>query len=161
MSRFKRAVVGMLGVVLPDAWAEGLMRKEIEQLRAALADQVTDKLLEALLGGMSMAFLLLGGYRRNIKGFSGAYLFRTADGKVAAGARFGSGRMHLLTTEFAAYNVAVTFNDPPALRRFLFSSDQDVLASLLTNDVSVDGNLNYVHRFGFLARDLIARLGLA
>jgi hypothetical protein len=119
---------------------------------------LTDKFLEALLGGMSMAFLLLGSYRRNIKGFSGAYLFRTADGKVAAGARFDRGRMRLLTTELAAYNVAVTFNDPPALRRFLFSRDQDILASIMANDVSVDGNLNYVHKFGFLARDLIARL---
>ena len=68
--------------------------------------------------------------------------------------------MHLLTTEFAAYNVAVTFDDAAALRRFLFSRDQDILATLMANDVAVDGNLNYMHKFGFLARDLTTRLGL-
>jgi hypothetical protein len=149
-----------LAALLPERWARGLMRKEIEELRGALEGQLIDKFLEALLAGMSMAFLVLGSYRRNIKGFKGAYLFRTVKGRVAAGARFESGRMTLLPTEVPAYDVAVTFNDPAALRRFLFSRDQDILASILANDVSVDGNLNYVYKFGFLARDLTNRLGL-
>ena len=35
----------------------------------------------------------------------------------------------------------VTFANPRALRRFLFSKDQDVLDSLLANEVDVEGNL--------------------
>jgi hypothetical protein len=57
--------------------------------------------------------------------------------------------------------VAVTFKDPAALRRFLFSRDQDVLARILANEIAVDGNLNYVYKFGFMVRDLVHRLGVA
>lgn len=161
MSGFRQLSTRTLAALLPERWARGLMRKETDRLRGALEGQLIDKFLEALLAGMSMAFLVLGSYRRNIKGFKGAYLFRTAQGKVAAGARFENGRMDIVTGEVPAYDVAVTFNDPAALRRFLFSRDQDILASILANDVSVDGNLNYVYKFGFLARDLTGRLGLS
>jgi hypothetical protein len=161
MTRIKHFIIKWLAALLPDRWARRLMRKQIDQLRAALEGTLVDKFLEILLAGMSLAFLLLGSYRRNIKGFCGVYLFRTADGKVAVGARFQNGRMHVLSTEISAYNVAITFNDPAALRRFLFSRDQDILASILANDVSVDGNLNYIYKFGFLARDLVGRLGAA
>jgi hypothetical protein len=161
MTHIKHFFIKLLVMLLPDRWLRRLMRKEIEQLRGALEGTLIDKFLEILLGGMSVAFVFLSSYRRNIKGFSGAYLFRTADGKVAAGARFEDGHMQLLTTEVPAYDVAVTFNDPAALRRFLLSRDQDILASILANDVSVDGNLNYIYKFGFLARDLVSRLGVA
>lgn len=161
MTAIRSFFVRSLAALLPDRWARSLMRKEIEQLRGALEGQLIDKFVEALLAGMSMAFLLLGGYRRHIKGFQGVYLFRTATGKVAAGARFDNGRMRVLSSEVATCDVAVTFNDPAALRRFLFSRDQDILASLLANDVSVDGNLNYIYKLGFLARDLVRRLGIA
>jgi hypothetical protein len=56
--------------------------------------------------------------------------------------------------------VAVTFKDSAALLRFLFSHDQDILDSLLSNDVAVDGNVNYIYKFAFMARDLIGRLNL-
>ena len=57
--------------------------------------------------------------------------------------------------------VTVTFKDSAAMRRFLFSKDQDILASLLANEVEVDGNLNYIYKLGFMARDLTRRLGIA
>jgi hypothetical protein len=31
----------------------------------------------------------------------------------------------------------------------------------LANEVAVDGNLNYIYKFGFMARDLVHRLGVA
>jgi hypothetical protein len=58
------------------------------------------------------------------------------------------------------WNVRITFKDAPALHAFLFSKNQDILDSLLRNEVEVDGNLNYIHKFGFMARDLIRRLGV-
>jgi hypothetical protein len=58
------------------------------------------------------------------------------------------------------WDVKVTFKDAAALRAYLFSRNQDILDSILKNDVEVDGNLNYIYRFGFLARDLIHRLGI-
>ena len=46
------------------------------------------------------------------------------------------------------------------MNAFLFSRDQDILDSLLANDVELDGNLNYIYKFGFMARDLGRRLGV-
>jgi hypothetical protein len=31
----------------------------------------------------------------------------------------------------------------------------------LANEVTVDANLNYIYKFGFMARDLVHRLGVA
>jgi hypothetical protein len=45
------------------------------------------------------------------------------------------------------------------LRAFLLSKNQDILDSVLANTVEVDGNLNYIYKFGFMVRDLIRRLG--
>ena len=58
------------------------------------------------------------------------------------------------------WNVKVTFKDAPSLKQFLFSRNQDILDSLLTNTVEVDGNLNYLYKFGFMSRDLMRRLGI-
>ena len=161
MTRLKHFFLRLLSWFLPDHLRVRLMRKQIEDLRRAFAGALTDKFLEILLGGMSLAFLLLRGFRRNLTGFSGEYLFRTADGAVAAEARFANGRMEVLHEADNAYDVAITFKDPAALRKFLFSRDQDILASILANEVSVDGNLNYIYKFGFMARDLVHRLGVA
>jgi len=56
--------------------------------------------------------------------------------------------------------IRVTFKDWTALRDFLFFGDQDILDSLLENKVEVDGNPNYIFKFGFMARDLGRRLGV-
>ena len=161
MTRVMHFFLKLLSWFLPDRFCLRLMRRHIENLRHALAGTLTDEFLEILLAGMSLAFVLLRGFRRNLAGFSARYLFRTADGTVATGACFANGRMQILHKDDRAYNVAVTFKDPAALRRFLFSRDQDILASILANDVAVDGNLNYIYKFGFMARDLVHRLGVA
>jgi hypothetical protein len=161
MTRINHFLLKLLSWFLPDRLLLRLMRKQIDNLRCALEGTLTDKFLEILLGGMGLAFLLLRGFRRNLTGFSGRYLFRTADGAVAAGARFANGHMQVLHEEDRAYDVAITFQNPAALRKFLFSRDQDILASILANEVTVDGNLNYIYKFGFMARDLVHRLGVA
>jgi hypothetical protein len=161
MTRLKHFFLKLLSWFLPEHLRLRLMRRQIQDLRRALEGTLTDKFLEILLGGMCLAFLLLRGFRRNLVGFSGSYLFRTADGTVAAGARFANGRMEVRREEDKGYDVAITFKNPLALRKFLFSRDQDILASILANEVSVDGNLNYIYKFGFMARDLVHRLGVA
>ena len=160
MTRIKHFFFKLLSWVLPDRLCVPLMRKQIEKLKGALEDVLTTALLEILLDGMSLAFVLLRGFRRNLAGFSGKYLFRTANDGVARGALFAS-RMQVLRGEFTDYDVAVTFKDSAALLRFLFSRDQDILDSLLANDVAVDGNVNFIYKFAFMARDLIGRLKLA
>lgn len=130
-----------------------------KQLKEELFGQVTDKFLELLLSGMDLAFMLLPDYRKNIDHFSGRYLFRTSDGLVAASAIFNNGDMHVHEDAIEEWDVRITFKDAAALRAFLLSKNQDILDSVLANNVEVDGNLNYIYKFGFMVRDLIRRLG--
>ena len=57
-------------------------------------------------------------------------------------------------------NVTVVFKDADVLKRYLFSigQNQDILGLILANDVQLDGNWNYVHKFLFMVNDLIHRL---
>ncbi len=79
---------------------------------------------------------------------------------MAAAATFKDGDMKVHEEAVDDWNVCITFKDAAALNAFIFSRDQDILDSLLANDVEVDGNLNYVYKFGFMARDLGRRLGV-
>lgn len=133
-------------------WSKGLIEE--------LSGKVTDKFLECLLSGMDLAFFLSKGYRKNIKDFEGRYLFRTADNVVAAAATFKHGDMEVHKEAIDDWDVRVTFKDAGALNAFLFSRDQDILDSILANEVELDGNLNYIYKFGFMARDLGRRLGI-
>jgi hypothetical protein len=151
----------VVAAISPRSWLLRIVRRKARSLLAELEGVVTDKFVELLLVAMDVGFLLLPSYRRNLRGFAGGYLLRTADQRVAASAVFTPGRMFVHTTAIASPTVTVTFKDPAAFRRFLFSKDQDILQSLLANEVEVDGNLNYVYKLGFMARDLLLRLGLA
>ena len=138
----------------------------LRMLRTQLGGVATDKFLELLLKGMDFAFSvdsafwLFRGYQQNIKGFSGRYVFNTRDGRVAASAVFQDGDMMVHKEAIDHWNVKVTFENAQALRDFLFSKDQDIVTSLLKNEVEVNGNLNYIYKFGFMARDLGHRLGV-
>lgn len=126
-----------------------------------LEGEVTDDFLELLLHGMKLAFTLSGDYRQNLRGFRGAYVFRTADGTVAVSARFADGKMYVHTDALPEWDVKVTFETPQALWSFLLSKDQDILNSILRDEVTVEGNLNYVYKLGYMARELVQRLGIA
>ncbi len=113
-----------------------------------------DALLEILLHGMDIAFWMSRGYRRNIRNFAGRYLFRTQKDDVAASVLFDNGDMRVKKDAIQDWDVRVTFTAQAALMEFLFSENQDILNTLLKNKVTVEGNLNYIYRFGYLAKDL-------
>lgn len=128
-------------------------------LKEEFFGKVTDKFLELLLKGMDLFFSINSGYRKNIEGFRGRYLFMTADGAVAASAIFEDGNMKVKDDKIDDWDARVTFKNSKALRDFLFSRNQDILDSILKNEVEVDGNFNYIYKFGFMARDIAKRIG--
>jgi len=130
-----------------------------KSLKEEILGEATDKFLEMLLKGMDLAFFISGSYRKNIEGFRGRYLFKTADAMVEASVTFKDGDMKVNPDAIDDWDVMVTFKNHTALRDFLFSRDQDILNSILANQVEVDGNLNYIYKFGFMARDLAKRVG--
>ena len=150
-----------VAVISPRSWLAGILRRRARDLRAELEGKLTDKFVELLLRGMDLAFLLLASYRRNLRRFRGSYVLRTADGRVAVSALFADGRMTVRKEAVPSPTVTVTFASPAALRRFLFSKDQDILESLMANEVEVEGNVTYIYKLGYLARDLTLRLGVS
>lgn len=144
-----------------DDTAIAVVRRLLSGLPKELAGEVTDKFIELLLDGMDLAFRLSPDFRENLRDYRGRYLFRTADGAVAVSAAFQNGDMKVHKEAITDWNVMVTFKNAPALWSFLFSKNQDILDSLLKNEVEVDGNLNCIYKFGFMARELTSRLGIA
>jgi len=138
-----------------------LARLVNRRLKKELSAKATDKFLELLLSGMDLAFSISKGYRKNIEDFKAGYVFRTTDKRVSTAVSFKDGDMKVYEDEddIERWDVRVTFKDSQALISFLFSKNQDIVSSLLANEVEVDGNLNYIYKFGFMARDLVRRIG--
>jgi hypothetical protein len=159
-SNWQRNLLRPIPYVLTDWVGTRLLRLSNKALTREFCGQMTDDFFELLLRGMDLAFCLCKDYRKNIKDFNGKYLFRTIDGSVMTSAVFSNGDMKVLEHGIDDWDVMVQFKDAQALNRFLLSQDQDILNSLLKNEVEVHGNANYVYRYGFLARDLGRRLGV-
>ena len=159
-SRLKRTVLLPIRHLFSERVGGFVVRLLSKSLKRELYGMLTDKFLELLLKGMELSFCLSKGYRKNIEDFEGRYLFRTADNLVAASATFKDGDMEVHEEVIDDWEVRITFKDAAALRAYILSRDQDILDSLLANDVETDGNLNYVYKFGFMARDLAHRLGV-
>jgi len=161
VAALRRIYWRLLSWLRPESRLVDLVRRKAQALKDELEGKLTDKFVEVLFLSMEAAFILMASYRRNLRDFRGSYVLCTADRRVAASAVFGSGKMLVKTEAVASPTATITFKDPAALRRFLFSKDQDILASLMANEVEVDGNLNYIYKLGFMARDLTRRLGIA
>jgi hypothetical protein len=161
LAKLRRIFWGAVALFSRESWLLRLVQLKAQALKDELEGEVTDKFVELLFFSMEAAFILLASYRRNLRGFRGSYVLRTADQRVAASAVFGDEKMLVKTEAVASPNVTITFKDPASLRRFLLSKDQDILASLLSNDIELDGNVNYVYKLGFMARDLTRRLGIS
>ncbi len=150
----------------------------IQDLLDGLSSNLADWTLDKLLDIMALAFDLsknplvvvlapqLRGYHRNIAAdngtpaFEGVYLFETKDGSVRECRVFKDGTMREPKLPYPPerYDMKIVFGDTQAFWKFLFSGGNDVLDSILENEVEVHGNLNYLYKFGFMARDLVGRL---
>ena len=155
-----RSILRFLLWPIPNSWANRILRW-VTKLAKSFYTADADVFIELLLHGMSWAFVLCRSYRRsNLRNFSARYVFETEDGKVHSTADFAGGAMNVQPHAAGNATACVTFRSVDALRGFLFSGNQDILIPILSNDVLVGGNLNYIYRFGFMARDLARRLNI-
>ncbi len=155
----KRSLLLPIPALLGDGPGMFLTKRWCKGLEDQFCGEATDKFLELLLRAMDLAFCLSRKYRQNIDNFRGRYLFRSADHSVSVGAVFENRNMRVCPEGIKQWDACVTFKDARALRAFLMSRDQDILDALLDNAVEVDGNLNYVSKFGYMANELKHRLG--
>lgn len=162
LKALRRRVLRALSYVFSDGLSKRLSRVFSRKLVEQIRTRTTDDFLGMLLRGMDLAFALSRSYRKNnLERFRARYVFATSDGKVGATAQFEDGDMKIFDGAADDFTVRVRFKDAASLRRFLFAEKQDVLDSLLNNEVELDGNVNYIYKFGYMARDLERRLGFA
>ena len=130
--------------------AERWRKKWIDRIEA----EVTGEFLQLLLNGMKLVFLIDPDFRKNIKGFTGRYLFKSRDNQITMSAIFENGKLKVREKLIDDAHITVNFRDAKALRSYILSPKPDILGSLLRQDVVVDGNFNYLYKFAFMAKRL-------
>ena len=133
---------------------EDILKSTWDRLRQNLATEAAEEFLELLLNAMKFMFALNHDYRENIKKFRARYQFKSKDGGLTIAAVFEDGRMAVKEGVIDKPDITITFRDGRTLFNFLLAPKQDILGSMLRQDVQTDGNLNYLYRFGFLAKRL-------
>ena len=124
------------------------------RFQQTLETEAAEEFLELLLKAMRIMFVINLEYRKHIRKFSGRYQFASKDGGLTLAAEFDDGRMTVKETVIDNPDITVTFRDGRTLFNFLLAPKQDILGAMLRQDVQTDGNLNYLYRFGFLAKRL-------
>lgn len=157
----KQPALRLASQVLPESIQDSLVRSFCKPLRDQFSGPLTDQFLELLLRGMEIAFALSKSYRKNIEGFQATYVFKTRDGTVGVSALFDNGKMSVDSKARPSCDTLVTYKDANALFCYLLAKEPDTLDAILAASVEVEGNLSNVYRYGFLARDLMRRMGVA
>ena len=137
-----------------DLITQQAQKKLWEQLQNSFSSEVAEEFLQTLLTLMMAVFTVNDEYRRNLKNFEGRYQFCSKDGKVTIAAVFHNNRMEVMEKKIDQANITITFRDGKTLLNFILAPRQDILGSMLRHDVVTEGNLNYLYKFGFMAKQL-------
>ena len=137
---------------------EMITRQAQEKLWAdfgnCLESEAAEEFLEILLTLMRIMFALNHDYRRNIKGFRGRYQFISRGRRITMAALFDKGRMTVREAVISDPDITITFRDGRTLIHFILSPRQDIIGAMLRQDVQTEGNLNYIYKFGYMAKQL-------
>lgn len=128
-------------------------------------DEIAEEFLEILLKLMSVSFCLDKRLRRHIEDFRGLIQFRSKDNEIRIIAEFKNNKLKPKELKpnqelKTAPNATVIFKNAEGLMNFLLpkGGKRDILRSILKNEVVLDGNFNYIYRFGFIATHLQLQL---
>lgn len=125
-------------------------RKFIETIQSEFAEEF----LEVLLKLMGLMFYLDKDFRQNIENFDAKYMFKDKSSKITVSTIFKNSRMKTFEKEINDTNVTVIFKDQKTLMNFLLSQKPDILSAILNQDVTYEGNLNYLSKFVYMATHL-------
>lgn len=125
-----------------------------KRFRDCVESEFAEEFLELLLKLMGLVFFLNKDFRRNIKNFNGRYLFRSRDDKITVAAVFRDNKLKVSEKKIDNTNVTVTFRNSKALMNYLLSPKPDILGSILKQDVTIDGNFNYLYKFAYMSKHL-------
>lgn len=125
-------------------------RRFIETLQSEFAEEF----LEVLLKLMGLMFCIDKDFRRNIENFDAKYMFKDKSSRITVSVVFKNSRMKAFEKEIDNTNVTVIFKDQKVLMNFLLSQKPDILSAILNQDVTYEGNLNYLSKFAYMATHL-------
>jgi hypothetical protein len=136
---------------MPD---DSMLESAMKNFLSGLSSEFAEDFLQLLLGLMSVVFMFDHDFRKNIEGFNGRYQFKSRDGLMTVAALFGDDRLEVREEEIPNPDITILFKDGKALMGYLLSPKPDILGSMLRQEVSLDGNLNYLYKFAFMAKRL-------
>jgi hypothetical protein len=131
-----------------------LVAPAMKKFLDSLSSEFAEDFLQLLLSLMSVVFLVDHNFRKHIKGFNGRYQFKSKDGYLNVAALFEDGRLEIHEGIIPNPNITILFKDGKALMGYLLAPKPDILGSMLRQEVSLDGNLNYLYKFAFMAKRL-------
>jgi hypothetical protein len=121
-------------------------------------EEVGEEFLELLVNALGAARFFDPVLEKSMKGFDGRIQLKNEDNEIRVLAEFkdnGLKAKELKPKEELkpSADATIVFKDYRALMNFLLPEGgrRDVLKSLLNNEVRLEGNLNFIYRFGFLA----------
>ncbi len=131
------------------------LKREIKKYFKSIESGLLDSFLEIILNIMRLIFCVNKKFREdNLSEFNGRYAFKSKDGRIAASAIFANNKMIVKRDEIDNTNVTVIFKDSKTLKGFLFNQNPDIIGSILDNEISYTGNLNYLAKFAYMAKHL-------
>ena len=100
-------------------------------------------------------------YRRNIEGFNACYCFKTSDGTIAASVIFKDNEMKVEEEGKSTTRTSpLPFETAMPSKNLLSSPIPDIIFKLpvMNNELSFNGNLNYLLKFAYMAKALQLKL---
>lgn len=145
---------GLLPKRLTDCF-EKKLKKLLENFEKQFLDvvegRITENALDAVLNLMSVLFVLDKDYRKNIEGLEAVLVFTDQADDFYVAATFHKNRLKVSNKKVSDPSLTLRFRDNDTLIKLLFSGSADILNALLNQWVSIEGNVNYLCKFGYMA----------
>ncbi len=137
-----------------EEFMDDALRGFLQDFRSSVESEIAEEFLQAMLNLMKLVYSLPLKYKENIREFQGRYQFLDRNRDITMAAIFDNGSMEVIEGVIDNPNITVSFRNGRTLMNYLLAPKQDVLLSMFRHDVQTEGNLNYLYRFGFMARQL-------
>lgn len=119
-----------------------------------LESELAEEFLEVLLKLMGLMFCIDKNFRRNIEKFNAKYMFKDKAGEITVSAEFKNSKLKVIKKKIDNTDITIIFKNQKALMNFLLSPKPDILTAILNQDVTYEGNLNYLSKFAYMATHL-------
>jgi len=119
-----------------------------------LESELEEEFLEVLFKLMGLMFCIDKNFRRNIENFDAKYMFKDKSARITVSAVFKNSSLKVIKKQIDNANITIIFKNQKALMNFILSPKPDILSAILNQDVTYDGNLNYLSKFAYMATNL-------